>query len=37
MNILHPPYESLAWDYKRSVENAIAKALKQVDWNFLII
>ena len=28
------PYESSAWDYKRSDENAIAKALHKVDWNF---
>ena len=30
-----PPYKSSAWDYKRSDENAITKALHQVDWNFL--
>ena len=30
------PYESSAGDYKRSDENGIAKALHQVDWNFLV-
>ena len=30
-----PPYERLVWDYKHSGENAIAKALDQVDWSFL--
>ena len=30
-----PPYECLVWDYKHSDENAIARALHQVDWNFL--
>ena len=30
-----PPYESLVWDCKYSDDNAIAKALDQVDWNFL--
>ena len=29
------PYESSAWDYKRSDKNAITKALHQVDWSFL--
>ena len=29
-----PPYESSGWDYKRSDENAIAKALNQIDSNF---
>ena len=28
------PYEHLVWDYKHSDENAIAKALDQVDWIF---
>ena len=28
------PHERLVWDYKHSDENAIAKALDQVDWNF---
>ena len=28
------PYERFVWDYKHSNENAIAKALDQVDWNF---
>ena len=26
-----PPYEPLVWDYKHSDENAIPKALEQVD------
>ena len=29
------PYECLVWDYKHSAENAIVKALDQVDWNIL--
>ena len=29
------PYECLVWDYNRTDQNAIAKALDQVDWNFL--
>ena len=29
------PYEWLVWDYKHSAENAIVKALDQVDWNIL--
>ena len=34
--IKYPPlYERLIWDYKHSDENAIAKALDKVDWNFL--
>ena len=34
--IEHPPeYERLVWDYKNSNQNAIAKALDEVDWNFL--
>ena len=30
-----PPYEYLVCNYKHSDENVIAKALDQVDWNFL--
>ena len=30
-----PPYERLVWDYNHTNQNAIAKALDQVDWNFL--
>ena len=30
-----PPYERLVWDCKHSNESAIAKAVDQVDWNFL--
>ena len=30
-----PPYERLVWDHNRANQNAIAKALDQVDWNFL--
>ena len=30
-----PPYERLVWDYNHANQNAIAKALDQVDWNFL--
>ena len=30
-----PPYERLVWDYNYANQNAIAKALDQVDWNFL--
>ena len=34
--IKYPPlYERLIWNYKHSDENAIAKALDKVDWNFL--
>ena len=29
------PYECLVWDYNCADQNAIAKALDQVDWNFL--
>ena len=29
------PYKHLVWDYKHSDKNAAAKALDQVDWNFL--
>ena len=32
MNI---PYDRFAWNYKWSDENARAKALNQIDWNFL--
>ena len=33
--IEHPPeYERLVWDNKNSNQNAIAKALDEVDWNF---
>ena len=30
-----PPYKCLVWDYGCADQNAIAKALDQVDWNFL--
>ena len=30
-----PPYKCLVWDYGRADQNAIAKALDQVNWNFL--
>ena len=30
-----PPYERLVSDYRRLDENVIAKALDQVDWDFL--
>ena len=30
-----PPYERLVWDCNWSNQNAIAKVLDQVDWNFL--
>ena len=30
-----PTYEQFVWDYIHSNENALAKALNQVDWNFL--
>ena len=30
-----PPYEHLVWDYKCADQNAITKALDQLDWNFL--
>ena len=30
-----PPYEHLVWDYNHANQNAIAKALDQVDWNVL--
>ena len=30
-----PPYEHLVRDYNRANQNAIAKALDQVGWNFL--
>ena len=30
-----PPYERSIWDYNHANQNAIAKALDQVDWNFL--
>ena len=34
--IEYPPlYERLIWDYKHSDENATARALDKVDWNFL--
>ena len=29
------PSERLVWDYDHANQNAIAKALDQVDWNFL--
>ena len=32
-----PTYERLVWNYEHSDENAIAKALDQVDWNFLFL
>ena len=30
-----PSYERLVWDNNRADQNTIAKALDQVDWNFL--
>ena len=35
MNEHPPPHECLVWDYNCSDQNAIAKALDQVGWNFL--
>ena len=32
-----PPYERLVWDYNHADQRAIAKALDQVDWNFLFL
>ena len=32
-----PPYEHLVWDYNHADQSAIAKALDQVDWNFLFL
>ena len=32
-----PPYEWLVWDYKHSDENAIPKALDQIDWSFFFL
>ena len=29
-----PQYDCLVWNYNLSDQNAIAKALDQVDWNF---
>ena len=29
-----PAYEWLVWDYKHSDENALPKALDQIDWDF---
>ena len=30
-----PPYERLVWDYNHANQNAMVKALDQIDWNFL--
>ena len=30
-----PPYERLAWDYKRANIDSIQKALQQINWRFL--
>ena len=35
MIVYPPPYERLAWDYKRANESAIDAALNKVDWEFL--
>lgn len=34
MNI---PYDRFFWNYKWSDENARAKALNQIDWNFCFL
>ena len=31
------PYEHLVWDCNHANQYAIAKALDQVDWNFLFL
>ena len=37
LTLEYPPlYERLVWDYNHANRNAIAKALDQVDWNFLL-
>ena len=35
MIIYPPPYERLAWDYKRANTDAIISSINQVDWEFL--
>ena len=31
-----PPYQQLVWDYKKANTDSIQKALKQINWKFLL-